>query len=83
MTGAFALAFAALFGALIGSFLNVCIHRLPRGTSIVWPASACPTCGRDLSWFENIPDRQLRVPSGPLPHAAARRFRGDIRSSKR
>jgi leader peptidase (prepilin peptidase)/N-methyltransferase len=49
------LTFAILFGAVIGSFLNVCIHRLPRDTSIVWPASACPQCGRDLSWFENIP----------------------------
>jgi leader peptidase (prepilin peptidase)/N-methyltransferase len=55
MTGPFALTFATLFGALIGSFLNVCIHRLPRGASIVWPASACPTCGRGLSWFENVP----------------------------
>jgi len=55
MTGPFALTFAALFGAVIGSFLNVCIRRLPRGTSIVWPASACPACGRALSWFENIP----------------------------
>jgi leader peptidase (prepilin peptidase)/N-methyltransferase len=53
--GAFALVVAALFGALIGSFLNVCIYRLPKGTSIVWPASACPGCGRALSWFENIP----------------------------
>ena len=53
--GAFALVVAALFGALIGSFLNVCIHRLPKGTSIVWPASACPNCGRALSWFENVP----------------------------
>lgn len=48
-------AVAALFGALIGSFLNVCIYRLPRGTSVVWPASACPGCGRGLSWFENVP----------------------------
>jgi leader peptidase (prepilin peptidase)/N-methyltransferase len=55
MTSPFALTFAALFGALIGSFLNVCIHRQPRGTSIVWPGSACPSCGRALSWFENIP----------------------------
>jgi leader peptidase (prepilin peptidase)/N-methyltransferase len=55
MTGAFALTFAALFGALIGSFLNVCVHRLPRGASIVWPSSACPSCRRELSWFENVP----------------------------
>jgi leader peptidase (prepilin peptidase) / N-methyltransferase len=49
------LAFAAAFGAVTGSFLNVCIYRLPQGRSIVWPASACPHCGRQLSWFENIP----------------------------
>ena len=46
---------AAAFGAVVGSFLNVCIYRLPRGRSIVWPASACPHCGRPLSWYENIP----------------------------
>jgi leader peptidase (prepilin peptidase)/N-methyltransferase len=46
---------AAVFGAVVGSFLNVCIYRLPRGRSIVWPASACTNCGRPLSWFENIP----------------------------
>ncbi len=45
----------AVFGAVVGSFLNVCIYRLPRGRSIVWPASACTNCGRPLSWFENIP----------------------------
>ena len=55
MTGPFALIFAALFGALVGSFLNVCIHRFPRGISIVWPASACPYCRRELSWIENVP----------------------------
>jgi len=46
---------AAVFGAVIGSFLNVCIHRLPRGASVVVPASACPRCGHELAWFENIP----------------------------
>ena len=48
-------AFAAAFGAVAGSFLNVCIYRLPLGKSVVWPASACPHCGRLLSWYENIP----------------------------
>lgn len=55
MTGSGAILTFALFGALVGSFLNVCIHRLPRGTSIVWPSSACPHCKRNLSWYENIP----------------------------
>ncbi|MGH9348164.1 MAG: prepilin peptidase [Vicinamibacterales bacterium] len=46
---------AALFGLLVGSFLNVCIFRLPRKESIVWPASRCPRCGRALAWYENVP----------------------------
>ncbi len=46
---------AALFGLLIGSFLNVCIYRLPRDQSVVWPASRCTTCSRALSWYENVP----------------------------
>ncbi len=46
---------AGLFGLLVGSFLNVCIFRLPRGASVVWPASACGSCKRELRWFENIP----------------------------
>jgi leader peptidase (prepilin peptidase)/N-methyltransferase len=55
MPPAIGIFFAAAFGAVVGSFLNVCIYRLPRGLSIVWPASACPHCGRGLAWFENIP----------------------------
>lgn len=55
MTDTAMLVIAGLFGLLIGSFLNVCIFRLPRGTSIVWPASACGSCKRELRWFENIP----------------------------
>ena len=48
---------ASLFGLglLVGSFLNVCIYRLPRGESLAWPASHCTTCNRPLSWYENIP----------------------------
>ena len=48
-------AVAAVFGAVVGSFLNVCIYRLPLGKSIMRPGSACPHCGRALSWFENVP----------------------------
>jgi leader peptidase (prepilin peptidase)/N-methyltransferase len=49
------LGFAGAFGAIVGSFLNVIIYRLPLGKSIVWPSSACPHCGRELLWYENIP----------------------------
>ena len=49
------LVIAGLFGLVIGSFLNVCIYRLPRGTSVVFPPSACGSCQRELRWFENVP----------------------------
>ena len=45
----------AAFGLVVGSFLNVCIYRLPLRQSIVWPASRCATCQRELSWYENVP----------------------------
>lgn len=44
-----------MFGLLVGSFLNVCIYRVPRRESIVWPASRCTECGRHLAWYENVP----------------------------
>ena len=47
--------FAFLFGAVVGSFLNVCIHRLPRGQSIVTPRSRCPACGTPIRAVDNIP----------------------------
>lgn len=46
---------AAVFGALVGSFLNVCIYRLPIGKPIALARSACARCQRQLSWYENIP----------------------------
>ena len=55
MNDAVFISLAAVVGAMIGSFLNVCIYRVPLGKSIVWPASACESCGRELSWFENLP----------------------------
>ncbi len=46
---------AAGFGLIIGSFLNVVIIRVPEGRSVVTPRSACPTCGKPISGFDNIP----------------------------
>ena len=54
MTAIF-LASATALGAIIGSFLNVCVHRLPRQQSVAWPPSGCPHCGHMLAWYENIP----------------------------
>lgn len=48
-------ALVAVFGATIGSFLNVCIYRLPRHESIVWPGSHCPSCGGSIAWYDNVP----------------------------
>ena len=44
-----------LLGAFIGSFLNVCIHRMPRNESIVMPPSRCYSCGTQVQWYDNLP----------------------------
>ena len=66
----------ALFGLAFGSFLNVCIYRLPRGESVVAPGSHCPGCGHGIRWHDNIPllsyvllrgrCRHCRAPISPL-----------------
>src|SRR5438874_11153083 len=44
-----------VFGTMVGSFLNVCIHRMPLGQSIVSPPSHCPHCKYSIPWYLNIP----------------------------
>lgn len=47
--------FIFLIGTIIGSFLNVCIYRIPIGTSIAFPGSYCPKCSTPLRWYDLIP----------------------------
>ncbi len=46
---------AFLFGSIVGSFLNVCIFRLPDGESVVFPGSHCRACKKLIAWYDNIP----------------------------
>ncbi|MBK1876890.1 prepilin peptidase [Pelagicoccus mobilis] len=46
--------FAFAMGAIVGSFLNVCIYRIPAGKSVVTPGSTC-ACGQPIKWFDNLP----------------------------
>ncbi|MBU1853997.1 MAG: prepilin peptidase, partial [Candidatus Omnitrophica bacterium] len=44
-----------IFGSIIGSFLNVCIYRMPRNESVVFPRSRCVSCKKPIPWHDNIP----------------------------
>ena len=44
-----------IYGLIIGSFLNVCIYRIPKEESIVFPSSHCPNCGTSLKWCDLVP----------------------------
>ena len=52
---ALALGYAGLLGLCFGSFMNVCIARMPEDRSVVSPASACPRCGAGIRWHDNVP----------------------------
>jgi leader peptidase (prepilin peptidase) / N-methyltransferase len=45
----------AILGLIVGSFLNVCIYRIPLGKSVVFPGSGCPHCGKPIRFYDNIP----------------------------
>jgi len=55
VTGVLPTILVFIFGVIIGSFLNVCIYRLPRNLSIVRPPSSCPSCGEPIHGYDNIP----------------------------
>ena len=63
---------AFLFGLLAGSFLNVCIHRWPRGRSVVKPRSHCVRCRKTIAWYDNIPLASYALLRGRCRHCGRR-----------
>jgi len=61
-----------LLGLFIGSFLNVCIYRIPRSESIVWPGSRCTACGTPIKPWDNIPVVSYLLLWGKCRHCQAR-----------
>ena len=57
-----------VLGAIIGSFLNVCIYRLPREKSIVTPGSSCPHCEKPIAFYDNIPLFSYLILRGKCRH---------------
>ncbi|HET7871862.1 MAG TPA: prepilin peptidase, partial [Terriglobales bacterium] len=59
---------AFVFGLVFGSFLNVCIYRMPRGLSVVAPRSACPNCKQPIASYDNIPVVSWLILGGRCRH---------------
>jgi leader peptidase (prepilin peptidase)/N-methyltransferase len=63
---------AGIVGAMFGSFLNVCVYRLPRNESVIRPASHCPGCGAPIAWYDNVPVLSYLVLGGRCRRCRAR-----------
>ncbi|OGU15640.1 MAG: hypothetical protein A3K13_06600 [Gemmatimonadetes bacterium RIFCSPLOWO2_12_FULL_68_9] len=63
---------AGVLGSMIGSFLNVCIVRLPLEQSVVRPRSRCVRCGRSIAWFDNVPVISWLLLGGRCRHCRER-----------
>jgi len=61
-----------VFGLAFGSFLNVCIYRLPRGFSVVTPRSACPQCKQPIAFYDNLPVLSWLILRGRCRHCRTR-----------
>ncbi|MDF2880437.1 MAG: signal peptidase type [Clostridiaceae bacterium] len=61
-----------ILGLIIGSFLNVCIYRIPRDESILFPASHCTTCGNKINWYDLVPIFSYLILKGKCRHCEER-----------
>ncbi|MFZ5801818.1 MAG: prepilin peptidase [Candidatus Omnitrophota bacterium] len=61
-----------VLGLAFGSFFNVCISRLPKGESVVWPGSRCPSCKKGIAWYDNIPLLSFLLLKGRCRHCGFR-----------
>jgi len=59
--------FVFAIGSIVGSFLNVCIRRMPSGESVVWPGSHCPFCKKRIPAYDNIPFISFLFLKGEMP----------------
>jgi leader peptidase (prepilin peptidase)/N-methyltransferase len=64
--------FIFVFGTVVGSFLNVCIWRIPREESLLKPGSHCPKCNTPIAWYDNIPIVSYLVLRGRCRHCGER-----------
>jgi leader peptidase (prepilin peptidase) / N-methyltransferase len=71
MSSALEIVFIAVLGAILGSFLNVVIHRLPRGESLASPGSRCPNCGAAIAPYDNVPVLSWLLLRGRCRHCGA------------
>ncbi|PIQ30054.1 MAG: prepilin peptidase [Zetaproteobacteria bacterium CG_4_9_14_3_um_filter_49_83] len=66
----FLIVLSGIVGLMMGSFFNVCVHRIPRRESIVTPGSHCPSCNHAIAWYDNIPLVSWSILKGQCRHCA-------------
>ena len=68
----FIVAVCGIIGLMVGSFANVCVYRIPRGDSVAFPGSHCPTCQHEIAWYDNIPLLSWLLLKGKCRHCSSK-----------